>query len=110
MNLNCPTPWVTSESVGPKHISGIFTSKPSLLSTMWQYKVGGSLETMFLSFLYCLRRYQRAKSSTSESDAMQVQEDETEENARRQGTLTKRNGGKRKGCDDKAQMGRSVLR
>lgn len=107
MDLSCPTPWIVPESVRPKLLSGIFTSKSSLLSTMWQYNFGGSLETVFLSFLYCLRRYQRAMSSMSESDTMEEQ-DETKEVAGRQGILTKRNGGKRKGCHNKARMGRRV--
>lgn len=46
----------------------------------------------------------------SETDTTEEQEGENKESARRQGTLTKRNGGKRDSCDDKAQMRRRVPR
>lgn len=46
----------------------------------------------------------------SETDTTEEQKGENKESARRQGTLTKQNGGKREGCDDKAQMGRRVPR
>ena len=110
MDLSCPTPWVMPESVGSKLISSIFTSKSSLLSMMWQYNVGGSLETVFLSFLYCLRRYRRDKSSMSEGDAKKKKMKPKKMQGGKGLFLTKRNEEKRKGCDDKAQMGRRVPR
>lgn len=53
---SCPTSWVMSNQQIKKISLNNFTSKSFQLSMMWQCDIGGSLETVILSFLQCLRR------------------------------------------------------